>query len=125
VSEAGLARRIARARVITNDDADRRVPGDLALEQRRQTPGTASQPVVVEAFAVTVTGGLLGSAMGLAIAKGVAAYAGWKTIVTPVVDRASLSPRTCRLPVRSWGFLSWGRWLWRPAREWAKAPRRA
>jgi putative ABC transport system permease protein len=38
---------------------------------------------VMEAFAVTVTGGLLGIAMGLAIAKGVAAYAGWKTIVTP------------------------------------------
>ena len=37
---------------------------------------------VMEAFAVTVTGGLLGIAMGLAIAKGVAAYAGWKTIVT-------------------------------------------
>ena len=37
---------------------------------------------VLEAFAITVTGGLLGIAMGLAIAKGVAAYAGWKTIVT-------------------------------------------
>jgi hypothetical protein len=37
---------------------------------------------VMKAFAVTVTGGLLGIAMGLAIAKGVAAYAGWKTIVT-------------------------------------------
>ena len=37
---------------------------------------------VMEAFAITVTGGLLGIAMGLAIAKGVAAYAGWKTIVT-------------------------------------------
>lgn len=36
----------------------------------------------LEAFAVTLTGGLLGIAMGLAIAKGVAAYAGWKTIVT-------------------------------------------
>jgi putative ABC transport system permease protein len=36
----------------------------------------------MEAFAVTVTGGLLGIVMGLAIAKGVAAYAGWKTIVT-------------------------------------------
>jgi putative ABC transport system permease protein len=33
---------------------------------------------VMEAFTVTVIGGLL----GLAIAKGVAAYAGWKTIVT-------------------------------------------
>jgi putative ABC transport system permease protein len=37
---------------------------------------------VMEAFIVTVTGGLLGVAMGLAIAKGVAAYAGWHTIVT-------------------------------------------
>ncbi len=37
---------------------------------------------VLESFAITVTGGLLGIAMGLAIAKGVAAYAGWKTIVT-------------------------------------------
>jgi putative ABC transport system permease protein len=36
----------------------------------------------IEAFAVTVTGGVLGIVMGLAIAKGVAAYAGWKTIVT-------------------------------------------
>jgi putative ABC transport system permease protein len=36
----------------------------------------------IEAFAVTVTGGLLGIVMGLAIAKGVAVYAGWKTIVT-------------------------------------------
>jgi putative ABC transport system permease protein len=38
---------------------------------------------VLEAFAITVTGGLLGIAMGLAIAKGVAFYAGWSTIVTP------------------------------------------
>ena len=37
---------------------------------------------VMEAFTVTVTGGLLGIAMGVAIAKGVAAYAGWTTIVT-------------------------------------------
>jgi len=37
---------------------------------------------VMEAFTVTVTGGLLGVAMGLAIARGVAAYAGWTTIVT-------------------------------------------
>jgi predicted lysophospholipase L1 biosynthesis ABC-type transport system permease subunit len=36
----------------------------------------------LEAFAVTVTGGLLGIVMGVGIAKGVAAYAGWKTIVT-------------------------------------------
>jgi putative ABC transport system permease protein len=37
---------------------------------------------VMEAFTVTVIGGLLGIAMGLAIARGVAAYAGWTTIVT-------------------------------------------
>ena len=37
---------------------------------------------VMEAFAITAVGGLLGIVMGLAIAKGVAAYAGWKTIVT-------------------------------------------
>jgi putative ABC transport system permease protein len=37
---------------------------------------------VMESFTVTVTGGLLGIAMGVAIAKGVAAYAGWNTIVT-------------------------------------------
>jgi putative ABC transport system permease protein len=37
---------------------------------------------VIESFTITVTGGLLGIAMGLAIAKGVAAYAGWTTIVT-------------------------------------------
>jgi putative ABC transport system permease protein len=36
----------------------------------------------MESFVVTVTGGLLGIVMGVAIAKGVAAYAGWKTIVT-------------------------------------------
>ena len=36
----------------------------------------------IESFAITVTGGLLGIVMGLAIAKGVAVYAGWKTIVT-------------------------------------------
>jgi putative ABC transport system permease protein len=37
---------------------------------------------VMEAFAITLTGGLLGIVMGLAIAKGVAYYAGWSTIVT-------------------------------------------
>ncbi len=52
----------------------------------RRAVGARQQDVrnqfVMEAFAVTVTGGLLGIAMGLAIAKGVAFYAGWKTIVT-------------------------------------------
>jgi putative ABC transport system permease protein len=37
---------------------------------------------VIEAFIVTLTGGLLGIAMGLLIARSVAFYAGWKTIVT-------------------------------------------
>jgi len=37
---------------------------------------------VIEAFTITATGGLLGIAMGLSIAKGVALYAGWKTVVT-------------------------------------------
>ena len=37
---------------------------------------------VVESFTITAVGGLLGIAMGLAIAKGVALYAGWTTIVT-------------------------------------------
>jgi ABC-type lipoprotein release transport system permease subunit len=41
---------------------------------------------VMEAFTVTVTGGLLGIAMGLAIAKGVAAYAGWKTMRAARLD---------------------------------------
>jgi putative ABC transport system permease protein len=37
---------------------------------------------VVEAFTVTAIGGILGIAMGLAIAQGVAWFAGWTTIVT-------------------------------------------
>ena len=37
---------------------------------------------VVEAFTITAVGGLLGIVMGIAIAKGVALYAGWTTIVT-------------------------------------------
>jgi len=37
---------------------------------------------VVEAFTITAVGGVLGIVMGVAIAKGVAFYAGWKTIVT-------------------------------------------
>jgi putative ABC transport system permease protein len=37
---------------------------------------------VVEAFTITVVGGLLGIVMGVTIAKSVAFYAGWKTIVT-------------------------------------------
>ncbi len=37
---------------------------------------------VVESFTITAVGGLLGIAMGVLIAKGVALYAGWTTIVT-------------------------------------------
>jgi putative ABC transport system permease protein len=37
---------------------------------------------VVESFTITALGGLLGVIMGIAIAKGVAFYAGWSTIVT-------------------------------------------
>jgi putative ABC transport system permease protein len=36
----------------------------------------------MEAFLVTVTGGLCGVVRGVAIARGVAAYAAWATIVT-------------------------------------------
>jgi putative ABC transport system permease protein len=38
---------------------------------------------VVESFTISACGGLLGVAMGLVIARTVAAYAGWETIVTP------------------------------------------
>ncbi len=37
---------------------------------------------IVESFAISVIGGLAGIAAGLALARGVAAYAGWETIVT-------------------------------------------
>jgi putative ABC transport system permease protein len=37
---------------------------------------------VVESFTITAAGGLLGIAMGVIIANGVAFYAGWTTIVT-------------------------------------------
>ena len=38
---------------------------------------------VVEAFAISLIGGVAGVALGLAISQGVAAFAGWETIVTP------------------------------------------
>ena len=38
---------------------------------------------IIESFTISVIGGLTGVAMGLVIARGVAAYAGWETIVTP------------------------------------------
>jgi putative ABC transport system permease protein len=37
---------------------------------------------VVESFAISLLGGLAGIVAGLAIARGVAAYAGWETVVT-------------------------------------------
>jgi putative ABC transport system permease protein len=37
---------------------------------------------VVESFAISLIGGLMGIAVGLAIARGVALYAGWQTVVT-------------------------------------------
>ena len=37
---------------------------------------------MVESFTISLAGGVAGIAMGLAIAKGVAAYAGWPTVVT-------------------------------------------
>jgi putative ABC transport system permease protein len=58
----------------TREIGVRRAMGARRIDIRNQ--------FVIEAFAITLTGGLLGIAMGLAIAKGVAAYAGWKTIVT-------------------------------------------
>jgi len=58
----------------TREIGVRRAMGARQIDIRNQ--------FVMEAFMVTVTGGLLGVAMGLAIAKGVALYAGWSTIVT-------------------------------------------
>jgi len=37
---------------------------------------------VVESFAISLIGGFVGIAVGLAIARGVALYAGWETVVT-------------------------------------------
>jgi putative ABC transport system permease protein len=39
---------------------------------------------LIEAFAISVLGGLAGIGMGVAIALGVAAYAGWPTVVTAI-----------------------------------------
>jgi len=37
---------------------------------------------IVESFAISLLGGLSGVLMGVAIARGVAAWAGWETVVT-------------------------------------------
>jgi len=37
---------------------------------------------MVESFAISLLGGTAGVALGIAIARGVAAYAGWQTVVT-------------------------------------------
>ena len=37
---------------------------------------------IVESFAISLIGGVAGIVAGLALARGVAAYAGWQTIVT-------------------------------------------
>ncbi len=54
----------------------------------RRAVGARSRDIrfqfIVESFAISLIGGLAGIAAGLALARGVAAYAGWETIVTGV-----------------------------------------
>jgi putative ABC transport system permease protein len=38
---------------------------------------------MVEAFALSLAGGAMGILLGILLARGVAAYAGWATVVTP------------------------------------------
>ena len=60
----------------------------------RRAIGAARGDVVlqflVEAFTLSALGGVLGVAIGLILAKSVAAYAGWPTVVTPISIIASL-----------------------------------
>jgi putative ABC transport system permease protein len=58
----------------TREIGIRRAIGARRADIRRQ--------FFIESFTITALGGLAGIAMGIAIAKGVAAYAGWTTIVT-------------------------------------------
>ncbi len=46
--------------------------------------GDIRSQFLVESFSISVLGGLAGVGMGVAIARGVAAYADWPTVVTPL-----------------------------------------
>jgi putative ABC transport system permease protein len=58
----------------TREIGVRRALGARRLDIRNQ--------FIIEAFTISVLGGVIGVAMGLVIAKGVAFYAGWDTVVT-------------------------------------------
>ena len=58
----------------TREIGVRRAVGARRLDIRNQ--------FIVESFSISACGGVLGVVVGLAIAKGVAAYAGWPTVVT-------------------------------------------
>jgi putative ABC transport system permease protein len=58
----------------TREIGVRRAVGARRSDIRRQ--------FMIEAFSISLLGGLAGIVMGVAIAKGVAAYAGWPTVVT-------------------------------------------
>jgi putative ABC transport system permease protein len=59
----------------TREIGVRRATGARRADIRRQ--------FVIEAFSISALGGLAGVVMGVAIARGVAAWAGWPTVVTP------------------------------------------
>src|SRR2546425_1520437 len=59
----------------TREIGVRRALGARRLDIRNQ--------FVIESFSISLAGGLIGGVGGLAIAPGVASYAGWETIVTP------------------------------------------